>query len=85
MEGYTQIPVPQEGGTRRPTCTWCGSIELEPGFIEDTGDGSRGFARWIVGELEKGILGGAARFGRERLDISGGRCAHCGHLEFFAN
>ena len=24
-------------------------------------------------------------FGRERLDISGGRCAHCGHLEFFAN
>lgn len=94
MDGYAQIPVPQpgqpqagprDGGALRKGCSWCGSIQLEPGFIEDTGQGSRGFARWIVGGLEKGIFGGAARFGRERLDISGMHCAQCGHLEFFAN
>ncbi len=85
MEGYPQIPVPQDAGTRRQACIWCGSTQLESGFIEDTGQGSRGFARWIVGDLEKGIFGGAARFGRERLDISGVRCAQCGHLDFFAN
>lgn len=93
MDGYAQIPVPQpgpqqprpsDGGTPSQGCAWCGSTRLEPGFIEDTGQGSRGFARWIVGGLEKGIFGGASRFGRERLDISGMRCADCGHLEFFA-
>ncbi|MBK6887478.1 MAG: hypothetical protein IPH03_14305 [Tetrasphaera sp.] len=71
---------------RRPPqrCPWCGGASFEPGFIEDSGQGSHGFARWIVGELEKGIFGGASRFGRERLDITGQRCSTCGHLDFFA-
>lgn len=94
MSGYTQIPVPgppepvgRGHGARdhgsHPRCTWCGAGAFEPGFIEDAG-GSMGFARWIVGELEKGIFGGAARFGRPRLDITGLRCTTCGHLSFFA-
>jgi len=89
MTQFPQIPVPEHGEQEAPRdgrrCSWCGASNFEPGFIEDSGQSSRGFARWIVGDLEKGIFGGASRFGRERLDITGVRCSACGHPEFFAN
>ncbi|GGT14361.1 hypothetical protein GCM10014713_03790 [Streptomyces purpureus] len=66
-------------------CTQCGAVGLETGFIEDAGEHSRGFARWISGPLEKGILGGAKRMGRPRWQIDAYRCAGCGHLELFAH
>ncbi len=86
MTQFPQIPNPQDadaGGA--PRCPWCRSSTFDTGFIEDSGQGSRGFARWVVGELQKGPFGGASRFGRERLDISGKRCRACGHLSFFAS
>ncbi|MCP9963279.1 hypothetical protein LUX05_21390 [Streptomyces somaliensis] len=66
-------------------CTQCGTVGLEPGFVEDGGERSRGYARWISGPLELGILGGAKRMGRPRWQIDAGRCPRCGHLELFAN
>lgn len=65
-------------------CTQCGTVELEPGFIEDAGEHSRGYARWIAGPLERGIFGGAKRMGRPRWQIEAYRCPTCGHLELFA-
>ncbi|GJF32063.1 hypothetical protein KNE206_47630 [Kitasatospora sp. NE20-6] len=65
-------------------CTQCGVPGLEQGFVEDTGEGSRGYARWIAGALERGIFGGAKRLGRPRWQIDAFRCPSCGHLELFA-
>ncbi|WP_411102912.1 hypothetical protein [Streptomyces sp. cmx-4-9] len=65
-------------------CTYCGAVGLEPGFVEDAGEGARGFARWIAGPLELGWLGGAKRMGRPRRRIDAYRCRQCGHLELFA-
>jgi DNA-directed RNA polymerase subunit RPC12/RpoP len=65
-------------------CGQCGAEGLEPGFVEDSGEHSRGFARWIAGPLERGIFGGAKRLGRTRWEIEAYRCPVCGHLELFA-
>ncbi|WP_143688622.1 hypothetical protein [Streptomyces barkulensis] len=65
-------------------CTQCGTTGLEPGFTEDSGDNSRGYARWIAGPLERGVFGGARRVGRPRWWIDAYRCPRCGHLELFA-
>ncbi|WUN35612.1 hypothetical protein OG823_02555 [Kitasatospora sp. NBC_00315] len=65
-------------------CTHCESESLEPGFIEDAGEGARGYARWIAGALELGLFGGARRLGRQRWRIEAYRCTACGHLELFA-
>ena len=66
------------------TCTHCGTVGLAEGFIEDSGENSRGYARWIEGALERGIFGGAKRMGRPRRQIEAYRCPKCGHLELFA-
>jgi hypothetical protein len=67
-----------------PTCTACGGEDLEPGFIEDMGEASQGYSRWIPGTLERGIFGGAKKFGKERWLLEAWRCARCQHLELFA-
>jgi len=67
------------------TCTQCGTPGLEPGFVEDSGQGSYGYARWIAGPLRRGVLGGAKRLGRPRWQIDAFRCPVCGHLELFAS
>jgi hypothetical protein len=59
-------------------------VGLEPGFIEDSGQGSHGYGRWMAGALEKGPLGGAKRMGRPRWQIDAYRCPNCTHLELFA-
>jgi hypothetical protein len=64
-------------------CTHCDAADLEPGFIEDSGEGSRGYARWIAGPLERGFFGGAKRMGRQRWQIEAFHCRTCGHLELF--
>ncbi|UNS95304.1 hypothetical protein MMF93_01595 [Streptomyces tubbatahanensis] len=66
------------------TCTHCDTAGLEPGFVEDSGQNSRGYARWIAGHLERGIFGGAKRMGRQSRQIEAYRCSKCGHLELFA-
>ncbi|MGW2082553.1 hypothetical protein ACWCOW_37575 [Streptomyces sp. NPDC001939] len=66
------------------TCTQCSTVGLAEGFVEDAGEHSRGYARWIEGALQRGILGGAKRMGRLRRQIEAFRCPKCGHLELFA-
>ncbi|MFF8613986.1 hypothetical protein [Streptomyces sp. NPDC015350] len=66
-------------------CTQCGAVGLEPGFVEDLGQGARGFTQWVAGALEKGPLGRAKRMGRPHWQIDAYRCPRCGHLEMFAN
>jgi hypothetical protein len=66
------------------TCGQCESMAVEPGFLGDEGEASHGYGRWIAGELERGILGGARRMGRLRREIRAYRCTVCGHLELFA-
>lgn len=65
-------------------CTQCGVSGLEEGFVEDRGEGSHGYTRWVAGPLERGIFGGAKRMGRQRRIIEAHRCPKCGHLELFA-
>ncbi|MFJ6935482.1 hypothetical protein [Streptomyces sp. NPDC101132] len=65
-------------------CTNCGTVGLEPGFVEDAGQHSRGYARWIQGVLELGMFGGAKRMGRPTWRIDAFRCPTCAHLELFA-
>lgn len=66
-------------------CTQCGATGLESGFIEDTGESARGYARWIPGPLERGIFGGAKKMGKPRWQIDAYRCPQCAHLELFAS
>jgi hypothetical protein len=65
-------------------CTHCGAHGLEPGFIMDQGEHSKGFARWVEGGLERGLLGGARLMGRPKWEIDAYRCPSCHHLELFA-
>jgi hypothetical protein len=65
-------------------CTCCGAAELQPGFIEDTGEASKGYARWIAGPLERGMFGGAKRMGKKRWQIDAYRCPRCFHVDLFA-
>lgn len=68
-----------------PRCTQCDTSPLDEGFVEDTGQSSFGYARWIPGPLKRGIFGGAKRVGKERWVINALRCPRCGHLELFAS
>ena len=65
------------------TCLGCGG-HLEQGFLEDAGDSSRGYLRWIPGPLEKGMFGGARRMGKSRVDVQAYRCGVCGLLSLYA-
>lgn len=62
-------------------CPHCNG-QLSPGFIEDQGQ-STGSLRWIQGSLQKGLMGGAKLFGKERSDVHAYRCGRCGRLELF--
>lgn len=68
-----------------PRCTQCDTTPLVEGFVEDGGESSFGYARWIPGPLQRGIFGGAKRLGKERWVINALRCPQCGHLELFAS
>jgi hypothetical protein len=65
-------------------CTHCGGQSLQQGFVEDKGEGSQGYGRWIEGPLERGPFGGARRMGKRRFTIDAFRCTQCSHLELFA-
>ncbi|MET9345255.1 hypothetical protein [Streptomyces termitum] len=66
-------------------CTHCGTVGLELGFVEDSGQNARGYTRWVQGALEKGIFGMAKLRGRPVREIEAYRCPSCSHLELFAN
>jgi hypothetical protein len=81
--GPESWPDEPENPNRPQACSSCGATALEPGFIEDGGDHSRGYARWIAGPLQRGILGGARRMGKQRWQIEAYRCSLCGHLDLY--
>jgi hypothetical protein len=64
-------------------CSACQSTTLEDGFLEDAGQGSGGFGRWIPGALELGLLGGAKKAGKPRYAIHATRCSACSHLDLW--
>jgi len=72
--------TPTPGGS---TCSACGAESLEAGFIEDSGEGSPGFARWIPGALERGMFGGARRMGKQRFEVLAMACQRCRHLDLY--
>lgn len=80
MSTYESVPSTPP----QPSCPACGSETFHPGFIEDAGEASQGYARWIPGPLERGIFGGARRMGKQRFMIEADRCERCGYLMMFA-
>ncbi|KAB8168755.1 hypothetical protein FH609_007475 [Streptomyces sp. 3MP-14] len=66
------------------TCGQCGSREREPGFLEDLGQGAKGYTRWIAGALDRGVFGGARLMGRQRWVVEAWRCRGCGRLDLYA-
>lgn len=67
------------------SCTQCGGIEFVQGYIGDSGQGARGFARWFAGQLERGIFGGPkGQWGADVWIVEAVRCNNCGKLELFA-
>ncbi|GGS63288.1 hypothetical protein GCM10010156_22780 [Planobispora rosea] len=64
-------------------CTQCDGTDLQPGFIEDGGEHSRGYSRWIEGPLKVGLFGGARRMGKQRRAIEAYCCTRCSHIELF--
>lgn len=69
---------------RTRTCPACGGESFEPGFVEDAGEASQGYARWIPGPLQRGLFGGAKKYGKARFAIEADRCSACHHLMLFA-
>ena len=64
-------------------CTSCRSTSVQPGFLEDMGENSMGHVRWIPGQLQRGIFGGAKRMGKERFAVAAVRCRSCEHLDLY--
>ncbi len=64
-------------------CSACGSPKVEDGFLEDRGEGSQGYVRWIQGPLQRGFFGGAKRVGKSRYAVQGLRCGECDHLDLW--
>lgn len=71
---FPDPPSPEE------RCVHCEG-SLSPGFLEDSGQSAPGSVRWIPGPLERGLLGGVKRFGKDRYDVDALRCDTCGRLE----
>jgi hypothetical protein len=65
-----------------PACSACGS-STEPGFLEDMGESSQGYTRWIPGALQRGLFGGAKKMGKERFAVAAWRCRTCRHLDLY--
>jgi hypothetical protein len=68
--------------TSPPACSACGS-SVQPGFLEDMGEYSQGYVRWIPGALQRGIFGGAKKAGKERFAVHAWRCRTCHHVDLY--
>jgi len=65
-------------------CPACGHRGLEPGYLEDQGDSSMGFIRWIAGPIVLGRVGRAkVDRHRERFRVEALRCPACRHLSLY--
>ncbi|MFC5289200.1 hypothetical protein ACFPM7_19285 [Actinokineospora guangxiensis] len=68
----------------RIKCAACGCLDLEPGFVMDSGQSARGFTAWVAGALERGLFGGAKLMGRDKYVIEAFRCRQCAFLNHYA-
>lgn len=89
QDGYLNVgggAASADGWRRaRSRCTTCGSEGmLDEGFLEDTGESSKGYVRWVEGARDTGFFGGFATMGAPRLLVRAFRCRECNHLELFA-
>lgn len=64
-------------------CTACGTGAMTEGFLDDSGQSSRGYTRWISGPLTKGIFGGARHRGRDKERLVAYRCDRCNHVDMY--
>lgn len=92
QDGYLRVgdgaTTPGRGGgweKARSTCTACGAQGLlDEGWLEDTGESSRGYVRWVEGARDTGFFGGFSAMGASRILVRAFRCRECNHLELFA-
>jgi len=75
-------PMTDAASVPAPACSACGS-SVEPGFLEDMGESSQGYVRWIPGALQRGIFGGAKTMGKQRYAVHAWRCTSCRHLDLY--
>lgn len=52
--------------------------------MSDYGQGAGGYQRWVEGELDRGVFGGARLLGKAKWETDALRCPRCGHLELYA-
>jgi predicted nucleic-acid-binding Zn-ribbon protein len=64
-------------------CPKCGG-QMEEGFIIDYTHGAPTVSSWVQGPPQKGWLGGAKSWGKERREVRTFRCVGCGFLESYA-
>ena len=82
---HGEVTETNDGQPGRPGhCPQCRGTEFDEGFVEDMGQSSQGYARWIAGPLQRGIFGGAQRLGKPRFPVSAYCCRSCGHLVLYA-
>ena len=69
----------------RSTCSACGAVGmLTEGFLDDTGESSRGYVRWVDGPRDTSFFGGFSSMGATRLLVRAFRCRECNHLDLYA-
>jgi hypothetical protein len=69
----------------RSRCTACGSQGLlDEGYLTDTGEGAKGYVRWVNSPRDTGLFGGFSSMGASRFLVRAFRCRECRHLELFA-
>lgn len=69
----------------RSRCTACGSQGLlSEGYLEDTGEGAKGYVRWVGGPRDTSFFGGWSTLSADRFLVRAFRCRECNHLELFA-
>lgn len=69
----------------RSRCTACGSEGLlDEGFLADTGEGAKGYVRWVSGARDTSLFGGFSSLNAPKMLVRAFRCRECNHLELFA-
>lgn len=91
-DGYLRVGEDAVGGAAaagwekaRSTCSACGAVGmLTEGFLDDTGESSRGYVRWVDGPRDTSFFGGFSSMGATRLLVRAFRCRECNHLDLYA-
>lgn len=69
----------------RSRCSACGSVGLlDEGFLADTGEGAKGYVRWVDSPRDTSLFGGFSSMGADKFLVRAFRCRECRHLELFA-